>query len=60
RKTRQGKRTQTTYYSDYKKKKGIQFPHEQSVDMGGQRIDIKATSIEINPSLEEEDFAMKE
>lgn len=60
RKTQQGKQTQTTYYGDYKEKNGIKFPHRQSVDMGGQRIDIEATTIKVNPSLKDDDFAMKE
>lgn len=58
-KTPQGKRTQTTYFGDYTEKQGVKLPGKITVNMGPQQITLEATSIEVNPSIEDDEFAKK-
>lgn len=47
---------QVSNLTDYKEVEGIKFPHKTIVDMGGQEVEMKATSIEINKGVTDADF----
>ena len=52
----QGSLTQTTLYSDYRKKDNVLFPYSIKQSYGPQNLDIKVDSIEINTGLNDNLF----
>ena len=50
----------TMQYSDYKDYDGLQMPSKITMNVGGQNIELKVKSMQINAKLKEKDFVWEE
>ena len=50
----------TMQYSDYQDYDGLQMPSKITMNVGGQNIELKVKSMQINAKLKEKDFVWEE